>query len=64
MDKTIVVTIDKKGNAHIEANNFHGIGCSALVEAMSSALGQTINEGHKSELYEEDECAVITNYQD
>lgn len=62
MDKGIIVTIGKDGEVKVEAMNFHGIGCAAVVEAFSSALGSVKTEGTKSEIYEEDQCAVITNY--
>jgi Protein of unknown function (DUF2997) len=61
MNKSIIVTISKDGSTRVEANNFKGIGCAAVVEAFSSALGTTTSEGHKHELYEEDQCATITN---
>lgn len=62
-DKSIIVTISKKGKVKVEAMNFHGVGCAAVVEAFSSALGTVTAEGNKHELYEEDQCATITQYQ-
>jgi len=59
-DKSIIVTISK-GKVRVEANNFHGVGCAAVVEAFSSALGTTTSEGLKNEIYEEDQCATVTN---
>jgi hypothetical protein len=64
MDKSIIVTINPKdGSTRVEANNFRGIGCAAVVEAFSSALGSVTYEGHKNELFEEDVCATVTNLQ-
>lgn len=62
MSKSIIVTIKKDGQVAVEAINYHGVGCASVVEAFSSALGSTISEGTKSEIYEEDTCAVVTNY--
>lgn len=60
-DKSIVVTIKKNGEVNVEAFEFHGVGCAAIVEAFSSALGSTISSGDKSEIYEEDQCSTVTN---
>jgi len=61
-DKSIIVTINpKNGSTRVEANNFHGVGCAAVVEAFSTALGTTTSEGLKNEIWEEDQCAVVTN---
>ena len=59
-DKSIIVTISK-GKVSVEANNFHGVGCAAVVEAFSTALGTVTSEGHKNEIFEEDVCATVTN---
>ncbi len=62
MDKSIIVTINPKdGSTRVEANNFHGVGCAAVVEAFSSALGSITSEGLKHEIFEEDVCATVTN---
>ena len=63
MNKSIIVTISKDGSTRVEANNYHGIGCAAIVEAFSQSLGSVVSEGHKPELYEEDSCATITQYE-
>ena len=61
-DKSIIVTINpKNGSTRVEANNFHGVGCAAVVEAFSTALGTTTSEGLKNEIWEEDQCATVTN---
>jgi hypothetical protein len=61
-DKSIIVTINpKNGSTRVEANNFHGVGCAAVVEAFSTALGTVTSEGLKNEIYEEDQCATVTN---
>lgn len=61
--KSVIVIIGKDGTTRVEANNFKGVGCEAVVEAFSSALGSVTSEGHKHEMYEEDQCATLTQNQ-
>lgn len=49
--RSIVVTVDKKGQARVEAMGFQGQGCQALTEAMGAAVGQQLESAHKPEFY-------------
>ncbi len=49
--KTVSVVIDKKGNAKVELEGFHGVGCQTVVDALK-ALGQHSVETNKPEFYE------------
>jgi hypothetical protein len=49
---TVKVVIDKKGNAIVDMNDFHGVGCGELGDKLKS-IGRTISETNKPEFYED-----------
>lgn len=49
--ESIKITIDKKGRAKVEMNDFHGVGCGELAEKLRS-IGRVTSETNKPEFYE------------
>ena len=51
-EKFVTVTIAPDGRSmKVEADNFHGQGCGAIMEAFNS-MGTVTHEEHKPEYYE------------
>lgn len=50
-EKTVKVTIDKKGNARVDLVGFHGEGCGELADKLK-AIGRITAETTKPEFYE------------
>ena len=63
MSKSVIVTISKQGEVSVDLHGFKGVGCAELTQAFTNALGTVSSETVKPELYEEDSCATITQYQ-
>ena len=49
--KTVSINIDKKGNAKVNLEGFHGQGCSKVTEALKR-IGKSSVETNKPEFYE------------
>ena len=49
--KTVSINIDKKGNAKVDLEGFHGQGCSKVTEALKR-IGKSSVETNKPEFYE------------
>jgi hypothetical protein len=49
--QTVKVIIDKKGNAVVEMEGFHGVGCGELGDKLK-AIGRITSETIKPEFYE------------
>jgi hypothetical protein len=58
--KTVKVKIDKKGNAKVELEGFHGVGCQAVTDALKK-LGTSHTETNKPEFYESSNSNSISN---
>ena len=56
-EPTVKVVIDKKGNATVDMEGFHGVGCGELGEKLKT-IGRVSRETNKPEFYEQNGNAV------
>jgi len=56
-EKTVKVTIDKKGNAKVDLVGFRGEGCGQLADKLKS-VGRVTSETTKTEFFEGNSSSV------
>lgn len=51
MAKIMTFTIDEHGNVESDAAGYHGVGCHAVQDAVTKALGGEVTEEHRKPEY-------------